>query len=79
MKTALKKAVAIVVTALTFSFASYVYASNTIKITYYSDASYTQTVGERILNLCNGNGDSMTGSSTSFYRVTILRPCGIIQ
>ncbi|WDE06698.1 hypothetical protein SG34_007275 [Thalassomonas viridans] len=79
MKTALKKAAAIAVAALSFSFASYVYASNIIKITYYSDASYSQAVGESIMNLCHGRGDTTTGTVTSFSRVTIIAPCGFVH
>ncbi|WDE02616.1 DUF6289 family protein [Thalassomonas actiniarum] len=79
MKTVLKKAAAIAVAALSFSYASHVYASYWLTVTYYSDASYSQVVGERIMNLCRGGSGDVSGTVTSYYKVTQGPSCGIIN
>ncbi|WP_281558030.1 hypothetical protein [Thalassomonas sp. RHCl1] len=79
MKTALKKAAAIAVAALSFSYASHVYAGYLLTITYYSDASYSQVVGEMFINQCRGDMETITGTVTSYYRVTRGAACGFIN
>jgi hypothetical protein len=44
------------------------------QITYYSDATYTQEVGSRIVD-CNGRSQFFTGSSSPYQQSEIIDVC----
>ena len=76
MKSRLKKMTTLGLTALAISAASYVYAGGAIKeFVYYSDATYSTVVGERVINQCYGSTYT-TGQVTQFVKLVGHEPCG---
>ncbi|WDD98013.1 DUF6289 family protein [Thalassomonas actiniarum] len=78
MKSNLKKIAAIALTGITLSAASYAYAASSGYIkefVYYSDASYSTPVGEKVVNQCRGTTYS-SGQVTSYVRLVGMEMCG---
>ena len=75
MKTSLKKIISIGLAAATIFSASYAYAAFSIlEFVYFSDASYSTPVGEKIVNQCSGDTYS-TGTVTSYVRIMGSESC----
>ncbi|WDE10787.1 DUF6289 family protein [Thalassomonas haliotis] len=75
MKTSLKKLLSIGLAAGTIFGASYAYAAFSIlEFAYYSDASYSTVVGEKVMNQCTGTTYT-TGTVTSYRRIVGSEPC----
>lgn len=67
------KAIALFVTLAASS--AMAYAAAFVEISYYSDASKTTLVGERVINQCRGTVYT-TGTVTAFSKITGHEPCG---
>ncbi len=75
MKTSLRKLISIGLSAVTIFGASYAYAAFSIlEFAYYSDASYSTVVGEKVENQCTG-ATYITGTVTSYRRIVGSESC----
>lgn len=79
MKISLRKLISIGLSAVTIFGASYAYAAFSIlEFAYYSDASYSTVVGERVDNQCKGTTYT-SGTVTSYVRIVGSERCGGIR
>ncbi|WP_281560203.1 DUF6289 family protein [Thalassomonas sp. RHCl1] len=76
MQTSLKKLISIGLTGATIFGASYAYAAFSIlEFAFYSDASYSTVVGERVVNQCT-NSSYTSGTVTPYMRIVGSESCG---
>lgn len=76
MKLSLKKIKTIIFATIALSVASYAYAGGAfVELAYYSDASYSTIVGERVINQCRGTTYT-SGQVTQYVKVLGSEPCG---